>query len=91
MKETKTIDIIKEKRSVPDSLKEKRKAYNDVRKKIKTALSEGPKTIPQIATETGIPSHIITYTLMTCRKYGEIETGEPDDMDEYYYYQLKQK
>jgi hypothetical protein len=91
MKETKTIDIIKEKRSVPDSLKEKRKAYNDVRKKIKTALAEGPKTIPQIATETGIPSHIITYTLMTCRKYGEIETGEPDDMDEYYYYQLKQK
>jgi predicted transcriptional regulator len=76
---------------VPDSLKEKRKAYNDVRKKIKKALAEGPKTIPQIATETGIPSHIITYTLMTCRKYGEIETGEPDDMDEYYYYQLKQK
>jgi len=91
MKAVKTIDIIKEKRSVPDSLKEKRKAYNDVRKKIKKALAEGPKTIPQIASETGIPSHIITYTLMTCRKYGEIETGEPDDMDEYYYYQLKQK
>jgi len=91
MKTVKTIDIIKEKRSVPDSLKEKRKAYNDVRKKIKKALAEGPKTIPQIANETGIPSHIITYTLMTCRKYGEIETGEPDDMDEYYYYQLKQK
>jgi hypothetical protein len=33
MKTVKTIDIIKEKRSVPDSLKEKRKAHNDVRKK----------------------------------------------------------
>jgi len=88
---TKTIDAIKDKRSVPEALREKRKAYNDVRKKIKKALADAPKTIPQIALETGIPTHIVTYTLMTCRKYGEIEAGEPDDMDEYYYYQLKQK
>lgn len=87
----KTIDAIKEKRNVPESLKEKRKEYNNVRKMIKKSLANEPKTIPQIARETGIPSHIVTYTLMTCRKYGEIETGEPDDMDEYYFYQLKQK
>ena len=87
----KTVDVIKEKRSVPDSLKEKRKTYNEIRKKIKKVLANGPRTIPQIAEETGIASHIVTYTLMTCRKYGEIETGEPDDMDEYYYYQLRQK
>lgn len=87
----KTVDVIKEKRSVPDSLKQKRKEYNELRKMIKKALAEGPKTIPQIAKETGIPSYTVTYTLMTCRKYGEIETGEPDDMDEYFYYQLKQK
>ena len=60
-------------------------------KQIKKALGEEPKTIPQIAAETGISSQVITYNLMTCRKYGEIETGELDDMDEYFTYQLKKK
>lgn len=87
----KTIDVIKEKRKVPEGLMEKRKEYNDVRKLIKKALGDGPKTIPQIANETGISSSVITYTLMTCRRYGEIETGELDDMDEYFTYYLRKK
>ena len=87
----KTIDVIKGKRIVPEGLKEKRKEYNDVRKSIKKVLADGPKTIPQIANETGIPSQVITYTLMTCRRYDEIETGELDEMDEYFTYQLKKK
>ena len=84
----KTIDVIKERRIVPEALMKKRKDYNDVRKSIKRVLSDGPKTIPQIADETGIASSVITYTLMTCRRYGEIETGELDDMDEYFSYYL---
>ena len=28
---------------------------------------------------------------MTMRKYNEVETGELDDMDEYYLYKLKRK
>ena len=91
MEKKKTIDVIKEKRTIPETLKEKRKEFNDVKKQIKKALGEEPKTIPQIAVETGISSQVITYTLMTCRKYGEIETGELDDMDEYFTYQLKKK
>lgn len=87
----KTIDVIKEKRIVPEALKEKRKEYNNIKKSIKKALGGGPKTIPQIANETGIPSQVITYNLMTCRRYGEIETGEIDDMDEYFTYYLKKK
>ena len=87
----KTVDILKSKKEVPSSLTEKRKEYNELRKLIKKSLGNDPKTIPQIAEETGIPSHVVTYTLMTCRKYGEIEVGELDDMDEYFTYKLTKK
>ena len=41
--------------------------------------------------ETGIKTDIITYYLMSLRKFGEIESGDPDDLDEYFYYSLKAK
>jgi len=87
----KTIDYIKEKRTVPEALKEKRKYFNNVKKLIKKSLANGPKTILEIAQEIELSPQIVTYNLMTCRKYGEIEAGEVNDMDEYYYYQLKKK
>jgi len=33
----------------------------------------------------------VMYYLMTLRKYGDVETGEIDDMDEYYSYKRKKK
>ncbi len=87
----KTIDHIKEKRTVSEELKEKRKEDNRINKLILKALESGPKTIPRIAGETGLAEDIVTYYLMTLRKYGKLETGEIDDMDEYFNYKLKQK
>lgn len=87
----KTIDIIKKQRKVTDALKAHVKEYNKSRKAILNALKEGPKTIPQIAEISGLPSESVTYHLMTLRKFGQVETGEPDDMDEYFYYQLTDK
>ncbi len=85
----KTIDIIKKTRKVSDEVKEKMKEFNRIKKQILKALEAEDKTIPQIAKETGIPFDIVTYHLMTLQKYGSIETGEIDDMDEYYFYKLK--
>ena len=87
----KTIDYIKEKRTVPEELTKKRKEYTRIRKLILKSLETEPKTIPQIARESELPLDVVTYNLMTLRKYGEIETGEIDDMDEYYYYQAVKK
>lgn len=84
----KTIDIIKKTRTVPDEVKEKRKEFVRIKKLIINALKEGPKSIPQIAKETSVPAFEITYHLMTLRKYREIITGELDDMDEYFSYEL---
>jgi len=53
-------------------------------------LKEGDYTIPELAAKTGLPLEIVTYNLMTLRKYGDVITGELDDMDEYFYYKLKQ-
>ena len=87
----KTIDVIKEKRVVSEKLKEHRKECARLKKLILNALKEGEKTIPQIAEEINEPLDMVTYSLMTSRKYGAIETGEIDDMDEYYTYKIAKK
>lgn len=85
----KTIDLIKEKRSVSNELKERVKAMARINRIILTALKSSEKTIPEIAEETKLEPQMVTYHLMTLLKYGKIEAGEIDDMDEYYYYKLK--
>ncbi|MFO7723211.1 MAG: hypothetical protein R6V49_08325 [Bacteroidales bacterium] len=86
---TRTINIIKEKRKVPEEAKQLRKIYSDARKTLMKALEDGGKTIPELAKATGMPVHEVTYYLMTLRKYGDVATGEVDDDDAYFYYELK--
>jgi predicted Rossmann fold nucleotide-binding protein DprA/Smf involved in DNA uptake len=88
---TKTIDIIKQKRPVPEEAKRRRKVYTDMRKALRSALEEEPKTIPELAAATGFSIEEVTYYLMTLRKYGDVVTGQIDDDDEYFYYELKKK
>lgn len=87
----KTIDIMKEKRKVPQSVKDGIKAFNKLKRKILKSLETGQKTIPEIAKEMEDDIDAITYNLMTLLKYGFIEAGEIDEDDEYYYYKLKSK
>ena len=91
MKTSKTIDHIKKIRTVSDEVKAKRKEFNRIKKLILKALTPGPKSIPQLAKEIDLSIDVITFHLMTLRKYGDVETGEIDDMDEYFSYKLKQK
>lgn len=88
---SKTIDVMKEKRKVPESVRNNIKAFNKLKKKILKSLEPGQKTIPEIAKEIESDIDVITYNLMTLIKYGFIEAGELDDDDEYYYYKLKNK
>jgi predicted transcriptional regulator len=88
---TPTIDQVKQERKVPDLVREELKQFNKMKRSIRTALEPGPKTIPELAKELDLSAAEVTYYLMSLRKYGIVETGELDDMDEYYYYQLKSK
>ncbi len=85
----KTIDIIKEKRKASSHVKQLIKDSNAMKKQIVKVLESGEKTIPEIVSETGLTSDVVTYHLMTLQKFGKVEAGEVDDMDEYYYYKLK--
>jgi len=85
----KTINTIKETRTVSTEARQRRKNYADKKKQILKALEDEPKTIPELTSITGMPDHEVTYYLMTLRKYGDVVVGEVDDDDEYFYYQLK--
>ena len=82
---------MKEKRKVPQSVKDSIKTFNKLKKKILKSLETGEKTIPEIAKEMDDDIDAITYNLMTLMKYGFIKAGEMDEGDEYYYYKLKDK
>lgn len=84
-----TVNYLKQSRTASESGKEGMKKYVRMRKEIKNALKESPKTVPEIAEATGLPVEDVTFYLMSMRKYGEVEAGEPDDMDEFFYYKLK--
>jgi predicted transcriptional regulator len=87
----KTIDVIKEKRTVSHDVKENIKVFNKLKKEILKSLESGQKTIPEIAKDVDSDIDVITYHVMTLIKYGSIIAGNLDDNDEFYYYELKKK
>ncbi len=89
-KKRRTIDRMKERRDVPGEVRERMKEFRRIKKMILEALEPEPMTIPEIAERTGLRCDVVTYHLMTLRKFGEVETDRADDMDEYYYYRIKE-
>ena len=85
----KTIDIIKQKREVSESVKQNIKDFNALKRKILKTMESEQKSIPQIAQEIEQPLDIVTFHLMSLQKFGFVEVSDLDDMDEYYYYKLK--
>lgn len=60
-----------------------------IRREIKGALDEGPKTVPEIAERTSLASHDVMWHLMAMKKYGQVEELELDG--QYYRYELVQE
>ncbi len=87
--ERNTAKILKEKRPVSKEVTERLKYFTRMKKQILNALKEKDKTIPQLAEELNLPPDEVMFHLMSLLKYGEVETGELDDMDEYFFYKIK--
>ena len=85
----KTVKYLKEKRQVSENVKEQLKDFSKIKRQILTILKEGDKTIPELSQELKMPAHEVMYHLMSLLKYGFVETGEIDDMDEYFQYKIK--
>ena len=73
-------------KEVIDSVREKVKATRTIRKKLSEALSEGPKTVPELTLQTGIPSRDVLWHLTSMKKYGKV--GEGDQSGDYFEYVL---
>lgn len=86
----KTFRYLREKRGVSEAAKENLKNFTRIRKAILDALKEGDMTVAQLSHKLAMPGHEVVYYLMTLVKYGLVQTGEVDDMDEYFSYKLKQ-
>ena len=85
----KTAKYLKEKRPVPKEVTEKLKYFIKIKKQLLNALKEGDKTVPQLAEELNLPKDEVMFQLMSLLKYGFVETGEIDDLDEYFNYKIK--
>lgn len=85
----KTFKYLRDKREVPQAVKDQLKEFNRVKKEMLEALKESDQTIDQLAQKLNLPKHEVVYYLMSLIKYGFVATGEVDDMDEYFTYKLK--
>lgn len=85
----KTYKYLKEKRTVSESATENLKNFTRIKKSLLDALKDEDLSVEQLSVKTGLPSDRVVFYLMTLVKYGYVQTGAIDDMDEYYYYKLK--
>ena len=86
----KTVKYIKETRGVSADVKQNLKEFTKIKKVILAELKESEMTIPQLADKLNLSKSDVVYYLMTLLKYGFVATGEIDDMDEYFYYKIKE-
>ena len=67
------------------------KEQQSKQKAISRALHGTPKSVPQIAEATGIPSHEVLFHVAAMKKYGDVAEAGMDDDYEYYLYKLTQE
>ena len=85
----KTIKVIKETRQVSQEVKDNLKNFTKIKKSILNALKETRMTVPELAKSIDMSKDKTLYYLMSLVKYGFVQVDGIDDMDEYFYYKLK--
>lgn len=86
----KTYKYLREKREVSQVAKDKMKQFSKMKKIILDSLKEGELTVDQLTQKINLPKDEVLFYLMSLIKYGFVQTGSIDDMDEYFTYKLKQ-
>ena len=82
------LESVEEKAPVEES-EHRMKEMPEIWNKIIESLKQEQKSIPQIAEDTNLSLPVITYHIMTLVKYGYVNPTEMDEMDEFYFYELK--
>jgi DNA-directed RNA polymerase specialized sigma subunit len=85
----KTYKYLREKREISQEAKDNLKRYNQAKKTILDSLKESDLTIDQLTEKLNMPKNEVVFYLMSLVKFGFVQTGALDDMDEYFSYKLK--
>jgi DNA-directed RNA polymerase specialized sigma subunit len=86
-----TVKIRREKWKVSDAVKNNLKEFNRIKRSILQELEKEDLTVAQLCERTGIAKDEVVYYLLSLVKFGFVETGIIDDMDEYYNYKIKRQ
>jgi hypothetical protein len=66
-----------ERGGVPQALLQAVKEQQRIRRLLKSALDQGPRTVPDLAADCGLATHLVLWHLMAMRRYGDVvEAGE---------------
>ena len=74
---------------VPREVVAENQQRNRIRRRIVEALGQAPRTVPELAAATDLPSHEVLWHLMAMKKYGKIVEGEA--RGDYYEYALSER
>jgi DNA-directed RNA polymerase specialized sigma subunit len=85
----KTYKYLREKRDVSEAAKANMKQFSKIKKTIIDSLKESDLTIDQLTQKMNMPKDEVVFYLMSLVKYGYVQTGSIDDMDEFFSYKLK--
>jgi len=86
----KTAKFLRDKQGVSDRAKDNLKEFNRIKKTLLSALADKEMTIKELSESAQMPTADVMFHVMSLVKYGSVEVGAIDDMDEYYTYKIKQ-
>lgn len=67
------------------------KEQQRVRKTLREAMQSGPRTVPQLAEDTGLPACEVLWHVTAMKKYGLAEEAGMDEEDAYCLYRLSKE
>ena len=86
-KRTETLKRLRdEHRDTVEQTQELLKEQNTIRKQIRQAMVDGPKTVPEIAVATSLPGESVMWHIIAMKKYNLVAEVGMDGS--YYQYQL---
>lgn len=81
-------DLRKENRDLVEQNQAALKEQQAIRKTLRRGLQGEPRSIPEIAKNSGLPAHEVLWHVNAMKKYGEVIEDGMDDDFEYYLYRL---
>lgn len=81
-------DLRKKNRDKVEQAQALLKEQQMARKALRRAIQGEPKSVPEIAANTGLPAHEVLWHVTAMKKYAEVLEDGMDDDFEYYTYRL---